>query len=109
MRIIIENCKVFNSNATALYIDNGKFTESFESNTADRIIDLNGKMVFPGLIDMHCHLREPGFEYRETILTGSMSAAKGGFTSICPMPNTNPVCDNAAVVSGILRKASEAN
>lgn len=109
MKIIIDNCKVFNSNANTLYIDNGKFTESFEANTADRIIDLNGKIVFPGLVDMHCHLREPGFEYRETILTGSMSAAKGGFTSICPMPNTNPVCDNAAVVSGILRKASEAN
>ena len=58
---------------------------------------------------MHCHLREPGGEYEETIATGTASAAKGGYTSICPMPNTNPVADNAAVISGILKKAKEAD
>ena len=58
---------------------------------------------------MHCHLREPGGEYKETIKTGTSSAAKGGYTSICPMPNTNPVADNAAVISGILKKAKEAD
>ena len=58
---------------------------------------------------MHCHLREPGGEYKETIKTGTASAAKGGYTSICPMPNTNPVADNAAVISGILKKAKEAD
>ncbi|MGH9593215.1 MAG: amidohydrolase family protein, partial [Bryobacteraceae bacterium] len=59
----------------------------------------------PGLIDMHVHLREPGFEHAETIETGSRAAAAGGFTSICPMPNTKPVNDNATVTSYMIEKA----
>lgn len=59
----------------------------------DKAIDLNNNYIFPGLIDVHTHLREPGFEYKETISTGSMAAAKGGFTSICAMPNLKPVPD----------------
>ena len=54
----------------------------------DLLIDASGCYVVPGLIDMHVHLREPGFEYKETIKTGAMAAARGGFTTICPMPNT---------------------
>ncbi len=69
------------------------------------IIDASGKWVVPGLIDMHCHLREPGFEYKETILTGTRAAAAGGFTSVACMANTNPVNDGPAITEFILGKA----
>src|SRR6202453_3701958 len=69
------------------------------------IFDASGLIVAPGFIDMHVHLREPGFEHAETIETGSRAAAAGGFTSICPMPNTAPVNDNATVTSYIVEKA----
>ncbi len=108
MKIILKNCKVFGSDKTELYIDGSKFSEAFAENEADEVIDLDGKTVLPGLVDMHVHFREPGYEYRETIATGSAAAAHGGFTSVAVMPNTHPVCDNAAVVSGILKKAEEA-
>lgn len=71
------------------------------------ILELEGKLVVPGLIDMHTHLREPGFEYKETVRTGSLAAAAGGFTSIACMPNTDPVNDNRSVTEFILRKARE--
>ncbi len=67
-------------------------------------IDATGLYIFPGLVDMHVHLREPGFEYKETIKTGTMAAVKGGITSVCCMPNTNPVNDNKTVTEFILRK-----
>jgi dihydroorotase len=67
--------------------------------------DATGMLVTPGLIDMHVHLREPGFEYAETIETGSRAAAAGGFTSICCMPNTSPINDNATVTSYIIERA----
>jgi len=70
-----------------------------------RAIDAAGLYVLPGLIDMHTHLREPGFEYKETIKTGTMAAVKGGFTTVCAMPNTNPVNDNSSVTDFIIRKA----
>ncbi|MDP2277148.1 MAG: amidohydrolase family protein, partial [Nitrospirota bacterium] len=70
-----------------------------------RTIDASGLYILPGLIDMHTHLREPGFEYKETIKTGTMAAVKGGFTTVCSMPNTNPVNDNSSVTDFIIRKA----
>ena len=73
--------------------------------TTDRIIDASGKLVTPGLIDMHVHLREPGHEYKETVETGCLAAAHGGFTTICCMPNTDPVNDNQSVTDYILKKA----
>jgi len=69
------------------------------------VFDASGLIVTPGFIDMHVHLREPGFEHAETIETGSRAAAAGGFTSICPMPNTKPVNDNATVTSYMIEKA----
>ncbi len=70
------------------------------------IIDVNGKLVCPGLIDMHVHLREPGYEAKETIATGTAAAARGGFTAVACMPNTDPVNDNAAVVRFIYDRAA---
>ena len=73
------------------------------------IIDASDKIVTPGLIDMHVHLREPGHEYKETIETGCLAAAFGGFTAICCMPNTNPVNDCSQVTKYILQRAKAAN
>ena len=73
--------------------------------SADQVLDASGLVVAPGFIDIHVHLREPGREDEETIESGSQAAAAGGFTSICCMPNTNPVNDNPAVTSYILKEA----
>ncbi len=72
-----------------------------ESKTAGEVIDCTGIIAMSGFVDLHTHLREPGFEQSETILTGSKAAAKGGFTCVHPMANTNPVADNSAVVEQV--------
>ena len=72
-----------------------------------QVVDAAGKLVVPGLIDMHVHLREPGFEYKETIASGTAAAKAGGFTSVCCMPNTNPVNDNRSVTEFILSQAAK--
>ena len=75
----------------------------------DATIDCTNLNIIPGMIDMHCHLREPGFEYKETIETGAKSAVCGGFTTICPMPNTKPTPDSAIVLQKILEEAKRVN
>jgi dihydroorotase len=75
---------------------------------AAKVVDMKGNVVAPGFIDMHVHLREPGFEHKETILTGCTSAAAGGFTAVCCMPNTNPAIDDESVVEFIQAKAKAA-
>ena len=72
------------------------------------IFDAKGMIVAPGFIDLHCHLREPGQEMSETIETGTRSAARGGFTAVCCMPNTQPVNDSASVTRGIVERAAAA-
>jgi dihydroorotase len=96
-------------------IQNGKIVEvayplkqSIIQDATATILDASGWIVAPGLVDLHCHLREPGFEYKETIATGSASAVAGGFTSICCMPNTQPVNDNEAITQFMLTKGQEA-
>jgi dihydroorotase len=78
---------------------------------ADRseVVDAAGKLVVPGLIDLHVHLREPGYEYKETIATGTAAAKAGGFTAVCCMPNTNPVNDSRSVTELILSQAAKAS
>ena len=71
------------------------------------VLDAAGLVVCPGFVDLHCHLREPGFEHKETIATGTMAAARGGFTTVCAMPNTDPVSDSRAVVDFVLRKGRD--
>jgi len=71
------------------------------------VLDAGGLLVAPGFIDLHCHLREPGGEISETIETGARAAARGGFTAVCPMPNTNPVNDNQSVTRAIVERAAD--
>ena len=80
---------------------------TLQKTQAEQVIDAKGKWVVPGLIDLHVHLREPGFEWKETISTGAKAAIAGGFTSICCMPNTSPVNDCAEVTKFILEKQSK--
>ncbi len=70
-------------------------------------LDASGKCVMPGFVDLHVHLREPGFEYKETIRTGTRAAAKGGFTAVCPMPNTNPATDRPEMIRTVLEIAEK--
>ncbi len=112
MKILIQNGQIIDpasqTNAIMdLLVEDGMIIkiEKNITDNADKIIDADGCWVTPGLIDVHVHLREPGYEYKETIATGTRSAAKGGFTTICPMPNTNPVCDSDIMVEYIKLKA----
>lgn len=73
----------------------------------DEVIDCGGKLALPGFVDVHIHLREPGGEQKETIQTGTMAAARGGFTTVCAMPNTNPVPDNVAMLNNLQAKIEE--
>jgi dihydroorotase len=94
-----------------ILIEGGRIAGVLEPGTGPagaQVIDASGRLVVPGLVDIHCHLREPGYEWKEDIESGTKAAAAGGFTSVCCMANTNPVNDNASVCRFIVRRAEEA-
>lgn len=108
--MILKNARVINpaTNLDAIVdikIQNGIIVK-ISPNMIEGGMDFSGMIITPGLIDMHCHLREPGFEYKETIETGIESALNGGFTGICPMANTKPVIDKPDVLNYTKEKAS---
>ncbi|MBO7208779.1 MAG: amidohydrolase family protein, partial [Clostridia bacterium] len=109
MNILIRNGTLADGNKTDLYIENGVISKMGQNLDlpSDVTIDASGKLVAPGLVDMHCHLRDPGQEYKENIVTGTKSAVMGGFTSVACMPNTTPVADDKIVISYIVNKAKE--
>lgn len=107
--MIIKNADVVTKDGVKkldIRIENGRIA-ALGKNLSGEGLDCTGLTVFPGFIDMHVHLREPGFEKKEDIASGSAAAVKGGFTQICCMPNTKPVTDNKVVVSYILNRAKE--
>ncbi|MBN2879470.1 MAG: dihydroorotase [Clostridia bacterium] len=111
-KLLIKNAKIVCAknkiNKVAdLLIENGKIKEIGENIAVGNAETINAEnlTLIPGMVDMHCHLREPGYEYKENIYTGSRAAAKGGFTSIACMANTDPVNDNPAVTTAIIETA----
>jgi dihydroorotase len=118
MRLLIKNGYVVDpgqgtNTGKNLFIEDGRVVDlmSHSDNIPEGadVIDATGLIVAPGFIDMHVHLREPGHEYKETIATGAAAAVAGGFTTVCAMPNTDPVNDNAAVTRFIIEQAERAN
>lgn len=116
MRTILKNgtlidYKTNTNEKKDILIENDKIIkiENEINENADKIIDCTNLNIIPGMIDMHCHLREPGFEHKETIQTGSASAVAGGFTTICPMPNTKPTPDSAIILQKIIEEAKRVN
>lgn len=114
MKILIKNGRLIDPKNNIdenmdILIENGKISKIQKniSENSDKVIDAKNMWVTPGLIDLHVHLREPGFEYKETIKTGTRSAVMGGFTTICCMPNTRPVIDNNILVEYIKMKAEK--
>lgn len=117
MKILIKNGRIIDpansiDEIADVYITDGVIAEIGKDLQLDgantEVIDASGKVVAPGLVDMHVHLREPGQEYKETIETGTRAAVCGGVTSVACMPNTEPVCDNEAVVRFIKERAKDA-
>ncbi|MDA3062574.1 MULTISPECIES: dihydroorotase [unclassified Campylobacter] len=111
MKILIKNGTVINHNKTQkinVLIEDDKICALCEDEpSADKVIDATGKLVMPGLIDMHVHFRDPGFEYKDDVITGSETAVAGGVTTAMPMANTNPVNDNSAITKAMIKKARD--
>jgi len=115
MSVIIKNGRVIDpgriNGPADVLIENGAIAAvgaGLKAPAGATVIDAAGKWVLPGFVDLHVHFREPGFEYKETIATGAAAAVAGGFTSVCCMPNTQPVNDNQSITEFILDKAKAA-
>ena len=97
--VVYRGVRISGGDARDLVVDGGVITAlDGEAPGGAHIVDADGLIALPGLVDLHTHLREPGFEASETILTGSRAAAAGGYTTVFAMPNTSPVADTAGVV-----------
>ena len=98
--LVIAGVQLLGRDSADIVIENGVIAEigSGLTRSGARVIDAAGLVALPGLVDLHTHLREPGFEASETVLTGTRAAAAGGFTAVFAMPNTQPVADTAGVV-----------
>ena len=114
MTILIKNGRLINPSENLdkvmdIFVEDGIIKEKAESieKQADTVIDAAGCYVMPGLIDLHVHFRDPGLTYKEDIETGSKAAAKGGFTTVCCMPNTKPLVDNLETVKYIIEKGEK--
>jgi dihydroorotase len=112
MKLLIKNGELINPGGPCgqldVLVEDGKIVkigDGLDAAGAD-IMDAAGRAIMPGFVDMHCHLREPGQEFKETIATGTHAAAAGGFTTVACMPNTKPVADSEAVIQYILEKAA---
>jgi dihydroorotase len=103
MSYLLRNATFPNGKTGEIAIQDGFIVAVSSLESSHKVIDLAGKQVLPGLVDLHTHLREPGFEESETVATGSLSAVRGGFTAISAMANTSPVADTAGVVEQIFR------
>lgn len=103
MKYLIENLKGADGESTQIAVSDGYFVSPHGAQSGFELIDGAGLTVIPGLVDLHTHLREPGKEDAETVLTGSRAAVAGGYTAISAMPNTNPVADTAGVVEQVFR------
>ena len=111
MKTLIKNGTIINANESKkanILIENDKIIDiTLDEPNADNIIDANGKLIMPGLIDIHVHFRDPGFEYKDDIISGSETAVAGGVTACCFMANTNPVNDNATITRDMIKKAKK--
>lgn len=113
MKILLKNTKKLQSTneliSCDILIENNKIKQIAPTIPQEdhNVIDCEGKLTLPGFIDVHIHLREPGGEHKETIKTGTEAAARGGFTTVCAMPNTSPVPDNSETVNQLLQKINE--
>src|SRR5438552_11959717 len=117
MRLLIANGNVIDpangiNAGKNLFIEDGRVVSLLDYGDGvpegAEVFEATGLIVAPGFIDMHVHLREPGQEYKETIASGTAAAIAGGFTSVCAMPNTSPVNDNAAVTRFVIEQAERA-
>lgn len=110
MKILIKNGTIINFDSTQkanVLIENGKIAQICKTEpNADKIIDAKGKLIFPGLIDIHVHFRDPGLTYKEDIITGSKAAVAGGVTTCCAMANTKPINDSTMITRYMIDKAN---
>ncbi len=109
-RVLITGATLADGSRSDLLLENGRISETGSGLSAAgaKVVDASGLLALPGLVDLHTHLREPGYEQSETVLTGSRAAAAGGFTSIFAMANTSPVADTAGVVEQVLSLGEQA-
>nr|MCR5153338.1 amidohydrolase family protein [Lachnospiraceae bacterium] len=116
MRILIKNGHLIDPGNKIdgkynLLVEDGRISkltkDSIETDAEIKVFDAEGKYILPGFVDLHVHFREPGFEYKETIKTGSLAAAAGGFTTVCMMPNTKPALDTPEMIDASYDKAKK--